>query len=133
MNLQKIETRKDGETNGWLMPIYRDYDEHFQDYEIRFIYASSVSPHCKKGPHLHHKRQGRLVCIVGQVEVIWRVDGEYRHSTLNSDDPEIFHIPTGVPFEISNNTDSEAVVLNMADHAWKPDDQDSIEVKDWKP
>lgn len=133
MELRRIETKgKDGESNGWIIPIYRDYDEFFRDYRIRFVYASAVAAQASKGPHVHHKRQCMLVPLSGRVTVVKRVDGEYINCELDAGKPAVCHIPTHVPFKVVNDDDSEAIILNLADHAWHPDDQDSPTVDDWR-
>ncbi len=132
MELRRIGTKGvDGKPNGWITPIFRDYDEFFKDYRVRFVYASAVAPRVSKGPHVHHKRQCMLIPISGNVTVVKRVDGEYMRCELDAANPSVCHIPTHVPFLVSNESDSEAILLNLADHAWRPDDQDSPVVEDW--
>jgi len=133
MELKRIETKgPDGEPNGWIIPVFRDYDEFFKDYNIRFVYASAVAPRSSKGPHMHYKRQGMLVPLMGKITVVKRVDGEYVRCELDAANPSVCHIPTRTPFRVANESDSEAILLNLADHAWRPDDQDSPAVNDWR-
>jgi len=132
MQLQKIITHRDGQPNGWIMPIFRDYDQFFSEYNIRFIYATSILPNSYKGPHLHHKRQCMLVPILGKVTIVQLVDGKYVTNKLDANDPTICHIPTHVGFKVINKEDTVAILLNLSDHAWKQDDQDSYTVDNWE-
>jgi len=133
VELQRIETKgEDGEPNGWIIPVFRDYDEFFKDYRIRFVYASAVAPGASKGPHMHHKRQGMLIPLVGKITVIKRVDGEYVRCELDAANPSVCHIPTHTPFRVVNESDLEAILLNLADQAWRSDDQDAPAVDDWR-
>jgi dTDP-4-dehydrorhamnose 3,5-epimerase-like enzyme len=133
MELRRVATKgKDGAPNGWIVPIFRDYDELFKGYTVRFVYMSAVAPHTSKGPHVHHKRQGMLVPVVGRVTVTRRVGGVYETCELDADSPGVCHIPTHVAFKVANETDCEAVLLNLADHAWRQDDQDAPPVEGWE-
>lgn len=131
MQLEKIQTKKDGKPNGWIMPIFNCHNKFFEGYDVKFIYVSYVSQHSSKGPHLHKKRQCMLVPMVGKVTLITLVAGHYVEKELDADNPSVCYIPTNVGFEIINQQDSGAVLLNFSDHAWTLDDQDSYTVEDW--
>jgi len=73
-----------------------------------------------------------LVPVTGKTTVVKLLDGKYIETKLDSDTPTICHIPTNVGFKVINKEDVTAILLNLADHAWKPHDQDSHEVKDWR-
>lgn len=134
MAIQKIPTKDStGKLNGWMMPLYKKTDDLFRDYDLRFIYASSIAAGDSKGPHLHLKRECRLVSISGNAVLTVRRNNQYEKIILDADAPEFVVIKAGDPFSISNPGAEDAVVLNLANHIWTIDDQDNHEVEDWSP
>lgn len=134
MTIQKITTKDhEGNINGWIIPFYKKTDEIFTGYDLKFIYASAISANTKKGPHLHLKRECRLLLLTGKVVVTVRRDGHYEDFLLNSDNPEFFVIETGTAFCVENRENSQAIILNLANHIWTSDDQDTNIIYDWKP
>ncbi len=132
MILEKITTLdKNKNVNGWLMPIYKNYDSFFHNYEVKFIYASCVSPKTVKGPHIHLKRECRLVPVVGKARIVMKENDSYQEYYLDSSCPEIIVIKSATPFCVYNDSDSDAVLLNLANHAWKPDDTDNYSYDKW--
>lgn len=131
IKIQKIETSANGSLNGWMMPIYKKDETSFEGYDLNFIYASSVAPYSQKGPHFHMKRECRLVPISGKVKLVIKNKDIYEEYTLDSDNPNMVIIKCGCPFCVYNETDSEAILLNLANHIWKPDDTDNNKYTDW--
>lgn len=132
MSVSRITTfDKDKNPNGWIMPFYKQNDPDFADYDVRFIYASAIAPRTRKGPHVHLKRECRLVPILGRIIATVRVNGEYRSVILDSAKPEVLIVKAGTPFCLENEEGTEAIVVNLANHIWMPDDQDNYPVNDW--
>ena len=132
MNFTKIQTtNSEKQPNGWIMPFYKKNDPNFAEYDLRFIYASAVAPNTTKGPHVHYKRECRLVPISGRLLITTRVDGNYVRREIDSAKPEVIIIKAGTPFCLENKDEKEAIVINLANHIWMPDDQDNHKVDDW--
>lgn len=132
MTLSKMNTYGgDKKCNGWIIPFYKKTDDLFKEYDLNFIYASSVLPGSKKGPHVHMKRECRLIVISGEVEIVTRENGEYIRYCLSSSNPDFKVIKTGTPFCVENKGDKEAIILNLANHIWTEDDKDNHQVTDW--
>lgn len=132
MGFNKIATvDKDKKPNGWIIPFYKQTDSDFSGYDVRFIYASAIAPKAVKGPHVHFKRECRLVPISGRVKITTRINEEYVHCVLDSSVPNLFVVKPGTPFCLENLGDTEAIVINLANHVWTPDDQDNHPVTDW--
>lgn len=133
-NIQKIVTKDSNEVeNGWIMPLFKKDDPFFNGYELQFVYASAINPGHTKGPHLHKKRECRLVCIQGDIELIVREDGEYKKYVLSSSEPAIIVVKAGDPFMVrcSESAVKEGILLNFANHMWKSDDQDNYKPNEW--
>lgn len=128
--MRLIETKDGaGQPNGYVIPLWNAREN---DWRPDQVYLTAIAPHCSKGPHLHRKRVGRFFCIVGDIEVVTRVDGEYR--TERAGQRAGFHVievPAGVPAEIRNTGRVKALVLNMPTPAWSADDPDEWPVDGW--
>jgi dTDP-4-dehydrorhamnose 3,5-epimerase-like enzyme len=124
-------TSKDGEENGFLIPIINVH-EHFVDEEQwpQQVYCTVVEPSKVKGPHLHHMRWGLFTCIRGNVKVVVKGDEGFEEY-LTGDDHEYrtIQVPAGIPAAIVNMGDEDAYVLNMPTPSWHPDDQDDWDVE----
>ncbi len=134
LDLKLIETKDaTGLKNGWMIPIYKKNDPYFADYDMRFVYASSVAAGSCKGPHMHKKRECRLVCIKGSVDLVVRENGEYKKYVLSASNPIVVTIKAGNPFMVKCNesTYQEGILLNFANHIWSPDDQDNYKPDEW--
>ena len=133
MGFAKITT-VDGSKNpnGWIIPFYKQTDEDFKDYQVKFIYASSIAPKAKKGPHVHLKRECRLILITGKAKITTRIENTYHETVMDSSTPGVFVVKAGTPFCLENLGDSEAIVINLANHIWTAEDQDNYPVTDWK-
>lgn len=130
--LKHIKTQKDGKENGWMIPIYNKEEPYFSSYNLNFVYASCILAGNVKGPHLHKKRECRLVCIKGEVELIVREEGEYRRYILSGSNPNMVTIKAGNPFMVRcGELSTEGILLNFANHIWKQEDQDNYVPEDW--
>lgn len=126
----KITTRdKNYEVNGWILPIWHvDSGE-----EISQVYLTAVKAGCSKGPHLHMRRCGRFTCLKGDVRIKVRsIDGSYfdHYTGENYEFASIF-VPAGLPAEIINVGDAEALVLNMPHPPYRESDPDDWPVENW--
>ena len=136
-NLEKHDTKdtKDGHVNGSLTVIWRDWDKIFE-VEPKMVYVSSVNPGEIKGPHLHTKRDSYFVCIQGKVVFIAKdLDGKYHEIESSEDKPIMIQIPKNHPSAYLNMTNQKAIVLALTNLAWRPNDNEMINVSfddyDW--
>ena len=137
----KIETHKtkdikDGHTNGSLSVIWRDWDKKI-DYEPRMVYVSTVNINEIKGPHIHTKRNSYFTCIHGKVVFIIKdTDGKFYEIESGEENPIMVFVPKNIPSAHINISDKSSIVLALADVAWKPDDDEMINITfddyDWK-
>lgn len=114
---------ENGETNGYLVPIYNIGDGFFASgNEPEQVYLTTVLPGKVKGPHLHFIRTGFFTCIKGNIRVVLKIDGKYETYFSGEDhNYNSIEIPTGVPAAIQCLGNEEAYVLNMPNPAWTPD------------
>ena len=132
LSVKRIVTKDaSGQENGWMIPIFKKDDAFFSDYDMNFVYASSVAGMTAKGPHLHKKRECRLIAIEGEVSLVVKVKEQYEEYALNSKNPEIVVIKAGQPFCVYNRSDLPAILLNFANHIWAQDDTDNYRPENW--
>ena len=129
----KIETHKtkdikDGHTNGSLSVIWRDWDKKI-DYEPRMVYVSTVNINEIKGPHIHTKRNSYFTCIHGKVVFIIKdTDGRFYEIESGEENPIMVFVPKNIPSAHINISDKSSRVLALADVAWKPDDDEMVNI-----
>ena len=129
----KIETHKtkdvkDGHTNGSLSVIWRDWDKKI-DYEPRMVYVSTVNINEIKGPHIHTKRNSYFTCIHGKVVFIIKdTDGKFYEIESSEENPIMVFVPKNIPSAHINISDKSSMVLALADVAWKPDDDEMVNI-----
>ena len=129
----KIETHKtkdvkDGHTNGSLSVIWRDWDKKI-DYEPRMVYVSTVNINEIKGPHIHTKRNSYFTCIHGKVVFIIKdTDGKFYEIESGEENPIMVFVPKNIPSAHINISDKSSMVLALADVAWKPDDDEMVNI-----
>ena len=138
IKLEKHPTKdvKDQHINGFLTVIWRDWDE-ILPIEPKMVYVSSVNPGEIKGPHLHTKRDSYFVCIKGKVVFIAKdLQGKYHEIESSEEDPMLVQIPKNHPSAHINITNQMASVLVLASIAWRPNDNEMVNVSfddyDWK-
>ncbi|WKT58307.1 WxcM-like domain-containing protein [Candidatus Nitrosotenuis chungbukensis] len=138
IKLEKHDTKdtRDGHVNGSLTVIWRDWDNIIES-DPKMVYASSVNPGEIKGPHLHTKRNSFFVCIRGKVVFVVKCeDGSYQEIESSEDSPILVTIPKGTPSAHININDKKSIVLALADIAWRPNDNEMINVEfndyNWK-
>lgn len=138
IKLEKHPTKdvKDQHINGFLTVIWRDWDDILPT-EPKMVYVSSVNPGEIKGPHLHTKRDSYFVCIKGNVVFIAKdLQGKYHEIESSEEDPMLVQIPKNHPSAHINITNQMASVLVLASIAWRPNDNEMVNVSfddyDWK-
>jgi len=130
--LQKLQTFTTGE--GEMVPIYKDWEDWHSGYIPKMAYITSIAPNTSKGPILHLKRRGFMMAFRGEVVVECLVGGEIRKYELRNSENEkyVLMIPAGTPNKICNLAKEEAIILNLPDRAWRPDDEDTEKFNDWE-
>jgi dTDP-4-dehydrorhamnose 3,5-epimerase len=134
--LEKHDTKdiKDNHKNGSLIVVWRDWDDIL--IPPKMVYVSSINPGEIKGPHLHTKRDSFFVCIKGKVVFIAKdKTGKYHEIESGEDDPVLVQIPKNHASAHINITNEKASVLALASLAWRPNDNEMINVSfddyDW--
>ena len=88
-------------------------------------------------PHLHKKRNSYFYCIDGSVIFILRDNsGNFIEIESNPENRKMVFVPSGMASAHVNISEKPSQVLALADIAWKPNDNEMINVKfdeyDWK-
>jgi dTDP-4-dehydrorhamnose 3,5-epimerase len=122
--------------NGSLTVVWRDWDK-ILSFDPKMVYISSVNPGERKGPHLHTRRDSYFVCIRGKVVFIVKdPQGKYHEIESSEDEPVMVQIPKNYPSAHINLSDQVSSILALASVAWKPNDNEMINVSfddyDWK-
>lgn len=129
-DLEKHDTKNiiNKKINGTLTVVWRDWDNTIKNIP-KMIYITSVFPNEVKGPHLHLKRTSYFTCVEGKaVFVIKDENGEYREFKVDSENPQLVCVPNGISSAHVNNSNKIAKILVLADIAWKPNDNEMIDV-----
>ena len=122
--------------NGSLTVLWGDYDDILKT-EPKMAYVSIVNKGERKGPHLHKKRNSYFYCIDGSVIFILRDNsGNFIEIESNPENRKMVFVPSGMASAHVNISEKPSQVLALADIAWKPNDNEMINVKfdeyDWK-
>jgi dTDP-4-dehydrorhamnose 3,5-epimerase len=128
--LENHETKDvlDAHINGELTVIWRNWDEIIKNPEM--IYLNSVNPGEIKGPHMHKNRTSYFFCIHGEmIIVIQDKNGKYHEIQTNSNEPKLVCVSNGIAAAIMNPSKNISKILVMADIAWRPNDNEMINVK----
>jgi len=132
-SVYELETHKtkdisDLHINGELTVIWRNWDKIINNPEM--VYLNSVNPGEVKGPHIHKNRTSYFFCLHGKMLIIIQdKDGKYHEVETTSDEPKLVCVSNGVAAAIMNPAENISKVLVLADIAWKPDDDEMINVK----
>ena len=128
LEIHETKDVNDQHVNGELTVIWREWDKIF-DFEPKMIYISSVNKNEIKGPHLHLKRTSYFVCVKGKVMFITKdYDGNYKEIESSEENPVLIRIPKNIPSAHVNLSENVSKVLTLADIAWKPNDNEMINV-----
>ena len=131
IELEKHVTKDihDSHTNGDLTVIWRDWDNIIKKTP-KMVYVSSVNPGEIKGPHLHKNRTSYFSCIHGKVVfIIQGEDGIFEEIEVDSRDSILICVPNGIASAHINVGKEQARILVLADIAWKPNDNEMINVE----
>jgi dTDP-4-dehydrorhamnose 3,5-epimerase len=138
IRLEKHVTKDiaDNHPNGSLTVIWRDWDHIIKNHP-KMVYVSSVNTNEIKGPHLHTKRNSYFVCIHGHVVFIIKdKTSKYIEIESSEENPVLVFVPRDIPSAHINLSKDVSRVLTLADVAWKPNDNEMINVGfddyDWK-
>ena len=136
-NLEKHETKdiSDSHVNGELTVIWRDWDNLIKNHP-KMVYVYSVNPGEIKGPHIHKNRTTSFFCVHGNVVLVIQDNNKKFHEIkIDSEKPVLITVPNGIAAAIVNPTTKIAKVLVLADIAWRPNDNEMINVNfdeyDW--
>ena len=128
----KILTKNlEGDTNGFLVPLYNINDGFFdKGKEPEQVYLTVISPNKIKGPHLHYIRTGCFTCIKGNARFILKTQEGYQEIySGESYDYKTVIVPTGIAAALQNLGKEDALILNMPNPAWKPNMSDEYHAK----
>ena len=131
IKLEKHATKdiRDSHTNGDLTVIWRDWDNIIKKMP-KMVYVSSVNPGEIKGPHLHKNRTSYFSCIHGRVVfIIQDEEGNFEEIEVNSEKPVLICVSNGIASAHINTGKEQARILVLADIAWKPNDNEMINVE----
>ena len=136
IELEKHDTKaiNDSHVNGELTVIWRDWDEIIN--VPKMVYVNSVNPKQVKGPHLHENRTTYFYCIDGELIIIIKdTENAYHEIKINSKEPVLVEVSKGIASALINPSDKIVRVLVLADVAWRPDENEMLNVKfqdyDW--
>jgi dTDP-4-dehydrorhamnose 3,5-epimerase-like enzyme len=120
-----------GEPNGWLQAVWSAADPLPDGYRPDQVYVTAIAPGATKGPHLHKCRTGLFTCIAGSAFLRARLsDGVYTSVSL---DGQLVRVEPGIAAQLVNDTDSEAIIINMPSPSWQEHAPDEWPVEGWKP
>ena len=136
-NLEKHETKdiSDSHVNGELTVIWRDWDNLIKNHP-KMVYVNSVNPGEIKGPHIHKNRTTSFFCVHGNVVLVIQDNNKKFHEIkIDSEKAVLITVPNGIAAAIVNPTTKIAKVLVLADIAWRPDENEMLNIKfqdyDW--
>ena len=131
IELEKHTTKDthDSHTNGALTVIWRDWDNIIKKTP-KMVYLSSVNPGEIKGPHLHKNRTSYFSCIHGKVVFIIQDENRnFEEIEVDSENPVLICVPNGIASAHVNVGEEQAKILVLADIAWRPNDNEMINVE----
>ncbi len=128
--LENHETKdiSDSHVNGKLTVIWRNWDKIIKSPEM--IYLNLVNPGEVKGPHIHKNRTSYFYCLQGKMIIVVKdKNGKYHEIETNSNESKLVCVSNGIAAAIVNPSNDISKILVLADVAWKPDDNEMINVK----
>lgn len=125
-DLELIKTKdvRDGHQNGVFIPVWRDWDKIYE-HEPKMVYVTTCFPGELKGPHLHKMRWSYLTVLRGKVVFIVKTDEGFQEYIISDEKPQTLVIPAGTPQAHVNIGEVDAIVMNLCNPAWHPDNQDN--------
>jgi dTDP-4-dehydrorhamnose 3,5-epimerase-like enzyme len=126
IDLESIKTKdvRHGHQNGVFIPVWRDWDKSYEK-EPKMVYVTTCFPGELKGPHLHLQRWSYLTVLRGEVVFIVKTEEGFQEHVITADKPQTLVIPAGTPQAHVNIGTEEAIVMNLCNPAWHPDNQDN--------
>ena len=124
----------DSHVNGELTVIWRDWDKII--HNPKMIYLNLIDSNEIIGPHLHKNRTSYFYCLDGELVIIINDKKNHYHEIkLNSKKPQLVEVLNGIRAALVNTSEKTSKVLVLGDIAWKPDDNEMLNVKfedyDW--
>jgi uncharacterized RmlC-like cupin family protein len=112
-----------GNVNGYLIELEKDGKKTVS-------YLTALYPGCKKGYHLHLRRESNYICVQGQVDVVyWTKEPGFtstpvikNHKFILNQGDEL-HVPTFAPVALFNHGKETAVLVNRPNPAYNPADK----------
>ena len=128
--LERHETKDvlDFHVNGELTVIWRDWDNIIKEHP-KMVYVNTVNPNEIKGPHIHKNRTTYFSCIQGEIIIVVKSNnGSFHEMKSEPLEPSLICVKNGIPAAIINPTKEISKVLVLADIAWKPNDNEMVNV-----
>jgi len=112
--------------NGYLLPIYNENEDRIKaEQKPCQVYLTCVAPHSIKGPHLHKVRWGLFCCIKGNIKIVIKTPHGYEdHFSGEDHEHRVIQVPAGWAAALVNDSNYEALILNMPSPAWTLKNQD---------
>lgn len=120
---------------GWMYPIYRDWDAFHDQYDVKMVYSTTMDPGTTKGPILHKERKYFITATTGTVVLEFFFDGKLQSVTLRDEaNPEVFNVvilPENVPIRLLSTGTETGTIINCPSKAWHPDNPDTFKYQSW--
>lgn len=128
------ELDKNISSEGFMVPIYKDYETWHLGHVPEMAYMSVMVGNTFKGPILHLKRKSYLTAIGGKIELQFSennltVEKVYLNNGYNSFVAAV--IEPGVPIAFKNYSNENGIIFNIPSPAWREDDQDTYRFISW--
>lgn len=118
-----------------MYPIYRDWDEFHEEYDVKMVYSTTMEPGTVKGPILHKERKYFITAISGTVILEFYMNNRLQSVTLRDEnEPEVFNIvilPENVPIRLLSTGKEAGTIINCPSKAWHPDYPDTYKYQSW--
>jgi|3_EtaG_2_1085321.scaffolds.fasta_scaffold221342_1 dTDP-4-dehydrorhamnose 3,5-epimerase-like enzyme len=126
VDTQDQRTKK---SNGRLYSIWKHYETQ-RELPPMEVYMTTFAPLVLKGPHLHKTRWDYFTCIRGKVLIVVKDhDGKYCEFISSEDNPITVEVPANIPSATLNLTNETAMVLNLCNPAWHPENEDNYNLE----
>lgn len=121
--------QRTGENNGRLYSIWKHYEGQ-REVPPMELYITTFEPNVLKGPHLHKTRWDYFTCIRGRVLIVVKdKDNSYHEFVSSEDRPVTVEVPANIPSATINLTNEVAMVANLCNPAWHPENEDNYNVE----
>jgi hypothetical protein len=131
IDLEKIETKE-----GHMFPIYKDWEYKDNKFKPEMVYVTTIKPTMSKDIIYHKKRISFLTCIQGKLTIELMCNDTIEKIILNDENKnsnsKIIMINPNVPFKLSNEGTSLAIIVNCPTYAWRPNSDEMIKFDNWK-